>query len=199
MHTAGYIYSKAIKTNEIFLSVSLQLPLSGASLYPEAADVREEKEEDKEEDMEEQERVNALLQRKKLLQDLGVVDQIHQLLQGRTEGGGVLQDAKDACTHHQQSKLAHQRQQQTKVRLTPITCSKTTFGLKLSLFCCLLIDYNFACFSLQPLHCFSFISVGLFDTVFPKDKAAVLQSDVTAGTSAETQDNTHPVKIIQYF
>ncbi|XP_038591113.1 tubulin polyglutamylase ttll6 isoform X1 [Micropterus salmoides] len=90
------------------------LPLSGASLYPEAADVREEKEEDKEEDMEEQERVNALLQRKKLLQDLGVVDQIHQLLQGRTEGGGVLQDAKDACTHHQQSKLAHQRQQQTK-------------------------------------------------------------------------------------
>ncbi|KAM7381191.1 hypothetical protein PAMA_012168 [Pampus argenteus] len=46
-----------------------------------------------EEDMEEKERVDALLRRKKLLQDLGVVDQIQQLLQGRMEAGGVVQDA----------------------------------------------------------------------------------------------------------
>ncbi|XP_044036050.1 tubulin polyglutamylase ttll6 [Siniperca chuatsi] len=84
-------------------------PLSSVSMDPE-----EEEEEEKDEDMEEQERVNALLQRKKLLQDLGVVDQIHQLLQGRTEGGGVLRDAKDAYTH-QQSKQAYVRQQLTKL------------------------------------------------------------------------------------
>ncbi len=83
------------------------------SVDPEAAEVRaEEKQEEKEADVEEQERVDALLQRKKLLQDLGVVDQIHQLLQGRTEGGGVLQDGDT----HQQSKKAHPRQQQTKVK-----------------------------------------------------------------------------------
>ncbi|XP_040885483.1 tubulin polyglutamylase ttll6 [Toxotes jaculatrix] len=96
------------------------LPVSRASVDPEAAGVQEEKQQQEEEeaveaaeaeDMEEQERVNALLQRRKLLQDLGVVDQIRQLLQGRIEGGGVLQDTKDAYTH-QQSK---QRQQETKL------------------------------------------------------------------------------------
>ncbi|XP_042338651.1 tubulin polyglutamylase ttll6-like, partial [Plectropomus leopardus] len=100
----------------------LQPPsLSGMSVDPEAAEVREEKqeeeqekEEEKEADMKEQERVDALLQRKKLLQDLGVVEKIQQLLQGRTDGGGVLQDTKDACSQ-QQSKHAHQRQQQTKL------------------------------------------------------------------------------------
>ncbi|XP_069373287.1 tubulin polyglutamylase ttll6 [Paralichthys olivaceus] len=57
---------------------------------PEAADVQAEKEEEEEEvaaDVEEQQRVDALLQRKKLLQDLGVVEQIQQLLQGRTQAG----------------------------------------------------------------------------------------------------------------
>lgn len=78
----------------------------------EAAGIREEKQQEEEEeaDVEERERVDALLQRKKLLQDLGVVDQIHQLLQGRTEGGGALQDARDAYTHQQ-----NQQRQQTKV------------------------------------------------------------------------------------
>uniref|UniRef100_A0A4W6DZ26 Tubulin tyrosine ligase-like family, member 6 n=2 Tax=Lates calcarifer TaxID=8187 RepID=A0A4W6DZ26_LATCA len=101
-------------------------PLSSVSVDPEAADVQQEEKqqeevevEEEEEgvaaaDMEEQERVDALLQRKKLLQDLGVVDQIHQLLQGRIEGGGVLQDAKDTYTH-QQSKQTQQRQQQIKL------------------------------------------------------------------------------------
>ncbi|TDG97738.1 hypothetical protein EPR50_G00211180 [Perca flavescens] len=89
----------------------LQLPsLSSVAVHPEAAEVREEKQEqlleEEDTDMEEQERVNALLQRKKLLQDLGVVEQIHQLLQGCTDAGGVLQDA---CT--QQQRQAHQRQQ----------------------------------------------------------------------------------------
>nr|XP_019962123.1 PREDICTED: tubulin polyglutamylase ttll6-like [Paralichthys olivaceus] len=56
---------------------------------PEAADVQAEKEEEEEAaaDVEEQQRVDALLQRKKLLQDLGVVEQIQQLLQGRTQAG----------------------------------------------------------------------------------------------------------------
>lgn len=36
----------------------------------------------KEEEAEEAERVNALIQRKNLLQDLGVVDQVYQLLHG---------------------------------------------------------------------------------------------------------------------
>ncbi|KAI3365462.1 hypothetical protein L3Q82_010553 [Scortum barcoo] len=85
-----------------------QPPLLSSVSDPEAAEVREE---EKEADMEERERVDALLQRKKLLQDLGVVDQIHQLLQGRTGGGGALQDA----DNHQPSKKAHPRQQQTKL------------------------------------------------------------------------------------
>lgn len=92
------------------------------TLEPEAAEVRAEKQEQTEEeneeeaeerkkaDMEEQERVDALLQRKKMLQDLGVVDQIYQLLQGRLGAGGILQDA------HQQSKQAQQKQQHPKVR-----------------------------------------------------------------------------------
>lgn len=163
------------------------------SVDPEAAEVREEEkqqeeEEEKEADMEEQERLDALLQRKKLLQDLGVVDQIHQLLQGRTDAGGVLQDA---CS----SKQTHQRQQTMKVRLnfnvsetenmnTTITC-RVCAKLELiwsqfSLVCCWLNDDNFACFS--------FVSVGLFDTVFPTDKAAAaaLHSDFTAGKSHQS-------------
>ncbi len=83
---------------------------------PAAAEVQEEKQEQQEEEneaeMEEQERVDALLQRKKLLQDLGVVDQIQQLLQGHAEGRGVVQDG---CSL-QQSEQAHHRQQQMKVR-----------------------------------------------------------------------------------
>ncbi|XP_047464646.1 tubulin polyglutamylase ttll6 isoform X2 [Mugil cephalus] len=75
------------------------------------AEDQEEEEEEEREDVEEQERISSMLQRKKLLQDLGVVDQIHQLLQGRTEGGGVLQDA---CSH-QQSKQGHLRYQQMKL------------------------------------------------------------------------------------
>ncbi|KAM8729330.1 tubulin polyglutamylase ttll6 isoform 2-T4 [Acanthopagrus schlegelii] len=96
-------------------------PPSGVTLEPEAAEVRVEKQEQTEEeneeeveerkkaDMEEQERVDALLQRKKMLQDLGVVDQIYQLLQGRLGAGGILQDA------HQQSKQAQQKQQHPKL------------------------------------------------------------------------------------
>ncbi|XP_073346249.1 tubulin polyglutamylase ttll6 [Pagrus major] len=91
-------------------------PPSSVTMEPEAAEVREEKQEQQEEekeevedkkkaDMEEQERVDALLQRKKLLRDLG----IYQLLQSQLGGGGIQQDA------HQQSKQAQQRQQQTKL------------------------------------------------------------------------------------
>lgn len=105
------------------LSVSLQPPLSSVSVEP--AEVREEKrrqeEEEKEAEMEEQERIDALLQRKRLLQELGVVDQLRQLLQGRTGGGGDLQDAKDTDTQ-QHSK---QRQQQRKVITKNYKCGLT--------------------------------------------------------------------------
>lgn len=91
---------------------------------PEAAEVQEDKqqqreeeeevkeeaveeEEEGEDEAEERERINTLLQRKKLLQDLGVVDQIRQLLQDRTGGGGV---PKEACAQ-QQSQRAHQTRQ----------------------------------------------------------------------------------------
>ncbi|XP_024913778.1 tubulin polyglutamylase ttll6 [Cynoglossus semilaevis] len=101
-------------------------PLSGPSEEPEVAQVCEEEEdEDKREEedqeeagkLEEQERVHLLLQRKKLLQDLGVVEQIQQLLQGQSQGGGVLEES---CSHQQ-------RQQQSK--LDPLT--QFSHGLRL--------------------------------------------------------------------
>ncbi|XP_026171503.1 tubulin polyglutamylase ttll6 isoform X2 [Mastacembelus armatus] len=83
-------------------------PLLNMTVGPDAAKIQEETQKQEEDeaasDMEEQERVDALLQRKKLLQDMGVVNQIHQLLQGLTEGGGPRQNA---CTHQEskQTKL----------------------------------------------------------------------------------------------
>nr|XP_020460368.1 tubulin polyglutamylase TTLL6 isoform X2 [Monopterus albus] len=75
-------------------------PLSSVMVDPAATEVQEQKQQQEAEaDRVEQERIDALIQRKKLLQDLGVVDQIQQLLQGRTEGGRVPQDAKDTYTH----------------------------------------------------------------------------------------------------
>lgn len=71
----------------------------------EAQQQEKKQQEEEEEDAEERERVSALLQRKKLLRELGVVDQLHQLLQGRTNGGT-----------QQMRTQAQQRQQQTKVR-----------------------------------------------------------------------------------
>ncbi|XP_068161743.1 tubulin polyglutamylase ttll6 isoform X2 [Antennarius striatus] len=102
-------------------SIHPPAPLSSVSVELEAADVQEEKqqqqreeeEQEKEAEMEEQERLDALLQRRKLLQDLGVVDQIHRLLRGHKEGQGVLQNAKEST--HQPSQQAHQRQQQVKL------------------------------------------------------------------------------------
>ncbi|XP_067344925.1 tubulin polyglutamylase ttll6 isoform X2 [Channa argus] len=91
-------------------------PLPIVTVDPEAVGVQGEKQKQEEKekaDVEEQERVNALFQRKKLLQDLGVVDQVHQLLHGLIGGGRALPDAKDPYT---QSQL---RQQQTK--LDPLT------------------------------------------------------------------------------
>nr|XP_040032835.1 tubulin polyglutamylase ttll6 isoform X1 [Gasterosteus aculeatus aculeatus] len=99
-------------------------PPSSVPKDPEAAEVQEDKqqqreeeeevkeeaveeEEEGEDEAEERERINTLLQRKKLLQDLGVVDQIRQLLQDRTGGGGV---PKEACAQ-QQSQRAHQTRQ----------------------------------------------------------------------------------------
>uniref|UniRef100_A0A672H977 Tubulin tyrosine ligase-like family, member 6 n=1 Tax=Salarias fasciatus TaxID=181472 RepID=A0A672H977_SALFA len=83
--------------------VSVQLHLSKVSPRPEEAEVRGEDEE------EEEEQINALLQRKKLLQDMGLVDHIKQLLQTQTQtqtwtqppprGGPAVQEP--ACSHQQ--------------------------------------------------------------------------------------------------
>ncbi|CAN9508793.1 unnamed protein product [Ophioblennius macclurei] len=108
------------------------LHLSKASPRPEAAEVRgeeeegeeEEEEEEKDSDMEEREQINALLQRKKLLQDMGLVDHIKQLLQTQTRvqvqvqvqtrggggGGGGVQEV--ACSRHQSK---HRPQQQPRM------------------------------------------------------------------------------------
>lgn len=70
-----------------------------------AQEKKQRAKEEEEEDAEERERVNALQQRKRLLQELGVVDQLHQLLQGHTSAGS-----------QQTRAQVQQRQQQTKVR-----------------------------------------------------------------------------------
>uniref|UniRef100_A0A146VII8 Tubulin polyglutamylase ttll6 n=1 Tax=Fundulus heteroclitus TaxID=8078 RepID=A0A146VII8_FUNHE len=62
-----------------------QSRLSGAVLGLAAPHVQEEEVNEEEE----QERLDSLLQRKKLVQDLGVVGQVQEMLQNRTEGGGV--------------------------------------------------------------------------------------------------------------
>ncbi|XP_067431513.1 tubulin polyglutamylase ttll6 isoform X2 [Thunnus thynnus] len=78
----------------------------------EDLEAKEEKKKKEEEDMEERERVEALLQRKKLLQDPAVVDQIYRLLQ----------DVNNAVPHRPSSKRAHHRRQQTKLSsLTPFS------------------------------------------------------------------------------
>ncbi|XP_030610170.1 tubulin polyglutamylase ttll6 isoform X2 [Archocentrus centrarchus] len=84
-----------------------QPPVSSPSAAPESAEVEEEAEEHPDEEEEEEEvveekeeekkvalidkreQLSVLFQRKKLVQDLGVVNQIQQLLQGHGEGGGV--------------------------------------------------------------------------------------------------------------
>ncbi|XP_069015902.1 tubulin polyglutamylase ttll6 [Embiotoca jacksoni] len=120
--TAGERFKPRVSTQPSVSSCDPQpLPLSSVSGDPEAAEVRQEEQgeegewewEEWEAGMEEQERVSALLQRKKLLQDLGVVEQIQQLLQGRAEGGEVVQDA---CVQ-QHSRQAHHGQQLTKLDL----------------------------------------------------------------------------------
>ncbi|KAG7219819.1 hypothetical protein INR49_005841 [Caranx melampygus] len=112
---SNMFYCRDGKSDQCYQGYPLTPPLSSQSLDAEA-EVREvqqqqqqrEKEVEAAADMEEQERLEALLRRKKLLQDLGVVDQIYQLLHGRTEGGGVLQGDRDGCGQQQ-------RQQQTKM------------------------------------------------------------------------------------
>lgn len=120
--------------------VSLQPLTYSPSVKP--VEVQEEPHPDQEEkhaELMEQERVHALLQRKKLVQELGVVEQLRQLLQGHTaaaaaaaaaggvrerrEGGGILQDS----SSQQHSKQAHQRQQQNKVTTENDKCEHSAF------------------------------------------------------------------------
>ncbi|XP_068610944.1 LOW QUALITY PROTEIN: tubulin polyglutamylase ttll6 [Brachionichthys hirsutus] len=70
-------------------------PLSSVAAEPEEEKHEEQRPQEETREMEEQERVDSLLQRRKLLQDLGVVEQIHRLLQGSTGRQGVLQNARE--------------------------------------------------------------------------------------------------------
>lgn len=72
-------------------SVSLQASPSSIPVESDAAEIGEAKQLE-EEEKEEQDRVAALLQRKKLLQELGLVEQLRRLLQGCTEGGAAMED-----------------------------------------------------------------------------------------------------------
>lgn len=80
------------------LSVSLQSDTSGAFVGLEAADLQDEVDEE-----EEQERHESLLQRQKLVEGLGVVDKVHELLQSRAEGGGL---------YHYSTDIGYQSQHQ---------------------------------------------------------------------------------------
>lgn len=86
MHTQRGNKSKLNQT-----SVSLQSSPSSIPEESDAAEIREATQPE-EEEKEERERVAALLQRKKLLQELGLVEQLRRLLQGCAEGGAVMED-----------------------------------------------------------------------------------------------------------
>uniref|UniRef100_A0A667X2A0 Tubulin tyrosine ligase-like family, member 6 n=1 Tax=Myripristis murdjan TaxID=586833 RepID=A0A667X2A0_9TELE len=77
-------------------------PLSGVTVTPTAIEVSEE-------EQEEEERVSELLNRERLLRDLGVVDQIYQLLQDQAGRRGL----PDTRRTYQP---AHQRQQQQRAK-----------------------------------------------------------------------------------
>lgn len=72
-------------------SVSLQSSPSSIPVESDAAEIREAKQLE-EEEKEERDRVVALLQRKKVLQELGLVEQLRRLLQGCAEGGAVMEE-----------------------------------------------------------------------------------------------------------
>ncbi|XP_037546883.1 tubulin polyglutamylase ttll6 [Nematolebias whitei] len=79
-----------------------QAPLFELSVDPETAGEEEQCQGEEVNDSEEQERMDALLQRRKLLEDLGVVNWIQQLLPTcQTKGQGVLQDASETCRTQQ--------------------------------------------------------------------------------------------------
>nr|XP_054605366.1 tubulin polyglutamylase ttll6 isoform X1 [Nothobranchius furzeri] len=92
-----------------------QSPPSVIAVDPEVAELQEEQQGEGEEvkEVEEQERINSLLQRKKLLEDLGVVDQLHQLFHIQTKRREDLQDRREAC-RNQQSRQVDQRCEQVK-------------------------------------------------------------------------------------
>ncbi|XP_027886056.1 tubulin polyglutamylase ttll6 isoform X1 [Xiphophorus couchianus] len=79
-------------------NVGVQSDTSGAFVGLEAADLQDEVDEE-----EEQERHESLLQRQKLVEGLGVVDKVHELLQSRAEGGGL---------YHYSTDIGYQSQHQ---------------------------------------------------------------------------------------
>ncbi|RVE59919.1 hypothetical protein OJAV_G00193710 [Oryzias javanicus] len=92
-----------------------QAEAQSLSVDPQAAEVPQEEAEEppEEDDREERERVQALIQRKKMLEDLEVVDLIQKLLQSQKKGGGgggVPEGSEEAC-----SQQKDQRREQAKL------------------------------------------------------------------------------------
>ncbi|XP_024140559.1 tubulin polyglutamylase ttll6 isoform X3 [Oryzias melastigma] len=92
-----------------------QAEAQSLSVDPQAAEVPQEEAEEtpEEDDREERERVQALIQRKKMLEDLEVVDLIQKLLQSQKKGGGgggVPEGSEEAC-----SQQRDQRREQAKL------------------------------------------------------------------------------------
>ncbi|XP_020567845.1 tubulin polyglutamylase TTLL6 isoform X2 [Oryzias latipes] len=103
---------------------------SSQSVDPEAAEIPqeehgEEAEEQAEEDVrEERERVHALVQRKKMLEDLEVVDLIQKLLQSQKKGGGIPEGSEKACSQQKDQR----REQATLDSLTSFTQRQQPFA-----------------------------------------------------------------------
>lgn len=140
---------------------------SSQSVDPDAAEIPqeehgEEAEEQAEEDVrEERERVHALVQRKKMLEDLEVVDLIQKLLQSQKKGGGIPEGSEKAC-----SQQKDQRREQATVRLQRCqTESQLSFWL---------IRF--------------FISAGFFNII--STKTATICSDLTKGNCTSNKSKS---------
>lgn len=124
-------------------SVSLQSSPSSIPVESDAAEAKLLEEEEKEE----QDRVAALLQRKKLLQELGLAEQLRRLLQGCTDGGAVTKD--DSI---QQSKA----QPRHEMKVSGVVSN-------------FLAGHPFYC---KRAQCLCLGSAGSSDTDMPKDESA---------------------------
>ncbi|XP_024866412.2 LOW QUALITY PROTEIN: tubulin polyglutamylase ttll6 [Kryptolebias marmoratus] len=98
-------------------SLGHQSPPFGASVASEAAGEEEQWEGEEVDVTEERERLHSLIQRRKLLEDLGVVDQIQHLLPTpQTKGRGVLWDGEETRRSRQRAQVYPRRE----LKLSPL-------------------------------------------------------------------------------